>query len=45
MSKVESGKTVKLNYTGKFENGDVFDTSLEKLKQLILIRWKHTENI
>ena len=28
MSKVETGKSVKLNYTGKFENGDVFDTSL-----------------
>ena len=28
MSKVETGKTVKINYTGKFENGDVFDTSL-----------------
>ena len=28
MSKVETGKSVKLNYTGKFENGDVLDTSL-----------------
>jgi FKBP-type peptidyl-prolyl cis-trans isomerase 2 len=28
MLKVETGKTVKINYTGKFENGDVFDTSL-----------------
>lgn len=39
MSKVESGKTVKLNYTGKFENGDVFDTSLvegrEPLKTML----------
>ncbi len=39
MSKVETGKSVKLNYTGKFENGDVFDTSLvegrEPLKTIL----------
>jgi FKBP-type peptidyl-prolyl cis-trans isomerase 2 len=30
MKKVESGKTVSVNYTGKFDNGEVFDTSLSK---------------
>ena len=30
MSKVETGKQVKLNYTGKFEDGTVFDTSLQE---------------
>ena len=28
MKKVESGKTVSVNYTGKFDNGEVFDSSL-----------------
>lgn len=28
MSKVETGKTIKINYTGKFEDGTVFDTSV-----------------
>ena len=27
MSKAKNGDTVKVHYTGKFENGDVFDTS------------------
>ena len=30
MSKVETSKQVKLNYTGKFEDGTVFDTSLQE---------------
>ena len=30
MSKVETGKQVKLNYTGKFEDGTVFDTSIQE---------------
>jgi len=30
MKKVESGKTVSVNYTGKFDNGEVFDTSLSE---------------
>ena len=28
--KVESGKTVTLNYTGKFDTGEVFDSSLRR---------------
>ena len=28
MIKVESGKTITVNYTGKFEDGTVFDSSL-----------------
>jgi len=28
MSEVKVGNTIKVNYTGKFENGEVFDTSL-----------------
>jgi len=28
MKKVKSGKTVTVNYTGKFDNGEVFDSSL-----------------
>ena len=30
MVKVESGKTITVNYTGKFEDGSVFDTSLQE---------------
>ena len=30
MSKVESGNTVKVHYTGKLQNGEVFDTSRER---------------
>ena len=30
MSKVKDGDTVKVHYTGKLENGDVFDSSREK---------------
>ena len=30
MSKVKNGDTVKVHYTGKLENGDVFDSSRER---------------
>ncbi len=30
MSKVKDGDTVKVHYTGKLENGDVFDSSRER---------------
>jgi len=30
MATIESGKTVSLNYTGKFEDGHVFDSSLQE---------------
>jgi len=30
MSKVKDGDTVKVHYTGKLENGEVFDTSKEQ---------------
>ena len=30
MSKVKEGDTVKVHYTGKLENGDVFDSSRER---------------
>ena len=28
---VESGDTVKVNYTGKYENGEIFDSSIEEM--------------
>jgi peptidylprolyl isomerase len=30
MNKIKDGDTVKVHYTGKLENGDVFDTSRER---------------
>jgi len=30
IKKIESGKTVTVNYTGKFDNGEVFDSSLNE---------------
>ena len=30
MATIESGKTVTVNYTGKLEDGSVFDTSLKE---------------
>jgi FKBP-type peptidyl-prolyl cis-trans isomerase SlpA len=30
MKKVESGKTISVHYTGKFDNGEVFDSSLSE---------------
>lgn len=30
MSKIENGKTVKVHYTGKFDDQNVFDSSLER---------------
>ena len=33
MKKIESGKTITVNYTGKFEDGTVFDSSLDKGKR------------
>ena len=30
MSQVKTGNTVKIHFTGKLENGEVFDTSLER---------------
>jgi len=35
MSKIESGKQVKVNYTGKFEDGTVFDTSISEGREPI----------
>jgi FKBP-type peptidyl-prolyl cis-trans isomerase len=29
MEKVENGNIVRVNYRGKFENGEIFDTSCE----------------
>jgi len=33
MTKVETGKNIKVNYTGKFEDGTVFDSSLNEGRQ------------
>ncbi|MEL7536485.1 MAG: peptidylprolyl isomerase [Pseudomonadota bacterium] len=30
MNQATSGQTVRIHYTGRFENGDVFDSSLER---------------
>jgi len=30
MRKVEKGNTVRVHYTGKFENGEIFDTSVNR---------------
>jgi len=30
MGKVEKGNTVRVHYTGKFENGEIFDTSVNR---------------
>ena len=35
MKKVENGKNVVVHYTGKFEDGSVFDTSLTEGRELI----------
>lgn len=33
MKKVTSNSTVKVNYTGKFENGEIFDSSLNERRE------------
>ena len=30
MSQASAGQTVRIHYTGRFENGDVFDSSAER---------------
>ena len=36
--KVQKGDTVRVDYTGRLENGEVFDTSIEEVaKELSLI--------
>ena len=41
---VSSGDTVKVNYTGSFENGEVFDSSIEEIVPLsyTIPCWKRT---
>jgi FKBP-type peptidyl-prolyl cis-trans isomerase 2 len=37
MKKIENGDTVKVNYTGKFEDGSVFDTSMVEGRQPLTV--------